>query len=115
MAAEAAALEQRKVERSYRQMLSMTDDLLSALEQRNLRDQQELDDLMVRDIARTLCQLPPEARRRYRGASTVQSALDGVFAVQEELLLVLQRMLHWDRLMTTTWESLDEPPARRSA
>ena len=115
--AEAAALEQHKVERSYRQMLAMTDDLLGALEQRNLRGQEELDDVVRRDITRTLCQLPPEAQRRFPITGTVQGALDGIFAVQEELLLVLQRMLHWDRLMTTMWEhqAMDESASRRSA
>jgi hypothetical protein len=46
----------------------------------------------------------------------VQRALDGIFLVQESLLVVLQRMLHWDRLVTSPWESEAEAePARRTA
>jgi hypothetical protein len=99
LAAEAVALELRQVERSYRRVLALTDDVLGKLEQRNLRDQQELDEVVRRDLARTLGELPADARRRFPDADSVQEALDGIFLVQESILLVLQRMLHWDRLV----------------
>lgn len=118
-AAEAAALELHKVERGYRRALAMTDDVLGKLEERNLHGQQALDDVMSRDLAKTLAELPPDARRRYPRANTVQDALDGVFLVQEALLGVLQRLVHWDRVLAAScWdgESEVEPePARRTA
>ena len=117
VAAEAAALELHQVERSYRRVLALTDDVLGKLEQRNLRGQRDLDEVVKRDLARTLAELPAAARRRFPEARTVQEALDGIFLVQECLLLVLQRMLHWDRLFTCPWGVEDdrEPAARRSA
>lgn len=119
IAAEAAALERHKIERSYRRMLAMTDGVLGGLERRNLSGQRELDEMMRREIARTLSCLPPDARDRFPAAKTVQQALDGIFDVQEALLLVLQRMLHWDRLLAAPWEGAvegaDEPPYRRTA
>ena len=99
-AAEAAVLQERQVERGYRRVLAMTDWVLTELEQRNLRGERELDEAVRRDLARTLAELPPDARRRFPdNARSVQKALDGVFLVQESLLVVLQRMLHWDRLV----------------
>jgi hypothetical protein len=119
LAAEAAALERQKIERSYRRMLAMTDGVLGGLERRNLAGQRELDEMVQREIARTLSLLPPDARSRFPDATTVQQALDGIFDVQEALLLVLQRMLHWDRLLATPWEGAadgaDEPPYQRTA
>jgi hypothetical protein len=116
-AAEAAALEAGKVERGYRRVLALTDEMLSKLEERNLRGQRELDDVLRRDIAKALTELPPGIRGRYPRAETVQEALDGLFLVQEPLLLVLQRMLHWDRLLTSPWGEgeLEPEPARRTA
>jgi hypothetical protein len=100
IAAEAAVLQERQVERGYRRVLAMTDEVLTELEQRNLRGERELDEAVRRDLARTLAELPPDARRRFPdNARSVQRALEGVFLVQESLLLVLQRMLHWDRLV----------------
>jgi hypothetical protein len=115
IAAEAAALEQHKVERQYRRMLALTDGVLTRLEQRNLVGQQELDEVIKRDIARTLSVLSPDARGRFPRATNVQEALDGIFDVQESLLHVLQRMLHWDRLLSTSWEADDPLPQRRTA
>jgi hypothetical protein len=120
IAAEAAALERHKVERTYRRMLGLTDGLLDRLEQRNLAGQRELDEMIQRDLDRTLVQVAPEARRRFPSATTVQEALDGIFEVQEGLLLVLQRMLHWDRLLASPWEGAaesadDDRLARRTA
>jgi hypothetical protein len=100
IAAQVAVLQERQVERSYRRVLALTDEVLTQLEQRNLRGQRKLDDVVRRDLARTLAELPPDARRRYPDdGGSVQKALDGVFLVQESLLVVLQRMLHWDRLI----------------
>jgi hypothetical protein len=99
VAARAAALELRKVEDGYRRALALTDDLLGQLERRNLAGKHELDEIVRRNLARAMNELPPDARARYPDAGTVQEALDGVFLVQESLLLVLQRMLHWDRLV----------------
>jgi hypothetical protein len=100
IAAEAAVLEERQVERGYRRVLAMTDEVLTKLEQRNLRGERELDEVVRRDLARTLAELPLDARRRFPDdVASVQKALDGVFLVQENLLVVLQRMLHWDRLV----------------
>ena len=119
IAAEAAALERHKIERSYRRMLAMTDAVLGGLEQRNMAGQRELDEVIRREIARTLSSLPPDARARFPAATTVQEALDGIFDVQGALLLVLQRMLHWDRLLAVPWdgtaEATDEPTYRRTA
>jgi hypothetical protein len=116
VAAEAAALEVHQVERSYRRVLALTDDLLGKLEQRNLRGQRKLDEVVNRDLARTLTELPADARRRYPGAETVQQALDGVFLVQESLLLVLQRLVHWDRVLSSAAEDdQDADLIRRSA
>jgi hypothetical protein len=119
VAAEAAMMERRKAERAYRHMLALTDGVLGQLEQRNLAGQQELDRVVSRHIDRTLTELAPPARCRYPGARTVQQALDGIFEVQEELMMVLQRMLHWDRLLSTPWdgavEGADEPRSRRTA
>ncbi|HKF76465.1 MAG TPA: hypothetical protein VE953_01620 [Terriglobales bacterium] len=99
IAAEAALLEERQVERSYRRVLALTDDVLGKLEQRNLRGERVLDDEVRRDLAGALSELPPDARSRFPRAGSVQEALDGIFLVQETILLVLQRMLHWDRLV----------------
>jgi len=100
IAAEAAVLQERQVERGYRRVLAMTDEVLGELEQRNMRGERELDDAVKHDLARTLAELPPDARRRFPDdVRSVQRALDGVFLVQESILLVLQRMLHWDRLV----------------
>jgi hypothetical protein len=119
ISAEEAVREQRRQERSYRRMLSRTDDLLGELEGRNLAGQRELDDPMRQRIALTLLDLTPRARNRFPPARTVQQALDGVFEVQETILVTLQRMLHWDRLLAMPWEAQvaggDEPWARRSA
>jgi len=117
--AEEAVREQRRVERSYRRMLSLTDELLGELEGRNLAGQRELDDGMRQRIGLTLLDVTPPARDRFPTVTTVQQALDGVFDVQEALLVTLQRMLHWDRLLATPWEAEvaggDEPQVRRSA
>jgi hypothetical protein len=118
--AEQAALEQHRLERSYRTMLTLTDQVLGQLEQRNLSGQRELDEVMKRDIARTLGEVTARARSRFPRTSLVQEALDGMFEVQGELMLVLQRMLHWDRLLASVpWdvdaEESDHPLARRSA
>lgn len=116
VAAEAAALKVHEVERGYRRVLAMTDDVLGKLEERNLHDQHDLDEVVRRDIARTLDELPPEARGRYPHTETVQGALDGIFLVQESLMVVLQRMVHWDRVLASPWDAELEPePARRTA
>lgn len=100
IAAEALVLQEHKVERGYRRVLAMTDDVLAELEQRNLRGQRKLDDGVTRELARTLSEVPSDARRRYpKDVGSVQEALDGIFLVQEPILGVLQRMLHWDRLV----------------
>jgi hypothetical protein len=100
IAAEAAVLQERQVERSYRRVLAMTDRVLAQLEEHNLRGERRLDAGVTRDLARTMTELPADARRRFPAdAGSVQKALDGVFLVQESLLVVLQRMLHWDRLV----------------
>jgi hypothetical protein len=112
LAAEAAVLEQHRVERRYRRMLALTDEILGRLERRNLAGQRELDEVMQRDIARTMSMLTPDARSRFPAATTVQDALDGIFDVQAIILVVLQRMLHWDRLLTGPWE-LDPPQDER--
>lgn len=108
VAAQAAVMELHQVERSYRRVLALTDDVLGKLEQRNLHGQQDLDEVVSRDLARTLTELPNDARSRYPEADTVQQALDGIFLVQESLLLVLQRLVHWDRIVTASWEEQDE-------
>jgi hypothetical protein len=96
---EATVRQMRRVEHHYRRALAMTDDVLGKLEQRNLHGERELDDGLRRDLARTLTELPPDARSRFSEGRSVQEALDGIFRVQEPLLFVLQRMLHWDRLV----------------
>jgi hypothetical protein len=119
VAAEAAVWAEQEVEHRYRQALARTDDVLGKLERRNLRGQRELDEGMRRDLARTLGALPPDAKGRFPEARTVQEALDGIFAVQENLMHVLQRILHWDRLLTARSdaevERANELAARRSA
>jgi hypothetical protein len=119
VAAEAAVFERRRLERSYRHMLAVTDDVLGRLELRNMAGQRDIDRMLTRHIDRALAEMPPRARGRFPQARTVQQALDGIFAVQEELLLVLQRMVHWDRLLSAPWdersEATDEPRARRTA
>jgi hypothetical protein len=100
IAAEAAVLQERQVERGYRRVLARTDEVLTQLEKRNLNGDRELDEAVRRDLASMLTELPTDARRRFPDdPRSVQKALDGVFLVQESLLLVLQRMLHWDRLV----------------
>src|SRR5256885_12066907 len=79
IAAEAAALERHRTERSYRRMLSMTDEILGRLEQRNLAGQSELDEVIRRELSRTLSLLTPEAPSRFPEATSVQEALDGIF------------------------------------
>jgi hypothetical protein len=119
IAAEKEVLEQRRTERAYRRMLAMTDDVLGGLERRNLAGKRELDEVIRHEIDRMLVNLSPEARQRFPVATTVQEALDGIFVVQEALLLVLQRMLHWDRLLASPWGEpmvgADEPLVRRTA
>lgn len=87
-------------ERDYRRMLTLTDQLLTHLELLNLRGQKGLDRVTQRRIAATMCELTPRASARFPRARTVQEALDGLFEVQVELLVPLQRMLHWDRLIS---------------
>lgn len=96
----AVVAEQPCREREYRRMLAMTDKLLAHLEQLNLRGQRELDAATRRDIARTMDELTPRARGRFPRANTVQQALDGLFEVQEVLMLPLQRMLHWEPMLS---------------
>ena len=84
----------RAEERRLRRMIRATDRLLDQLEASNLSGGGELDARMRRSIDRTLEHLGPAARGRYPSrCRTVQEALDGVFAVQEELLSSLQRMI----------------------
>jgi hypothetical protein len=118
--AEHAAIERDRVERSYRGMLALTDQVLGGLERRNLAGQRALDDVMQRDLARILDELTPGARARFPRTVLVQEALDGIFAVQAELMGVLQRMLHWSRVLSTDARddedaAADEPRARRTA
>jgi len=117
--AETAVREQRRVERSYRHMLGLTDQMLGELERLNLAGQRVLDEETRRRIALALVEVEPPARDRFPSANTVQEALDGMFDVQEDLLLILQRMVHWDRLLASPWDADvaggDEPPVRRSA
>jgi len=87
-------------EREYRRMLALTDKLLGHLEQLNMSGQRDLDAATQRDIATMLGELTPRARGRFPRAHTVQQALDGLFEVQEELMLPLQRMLHWEPLLS---------------
>jgi hypothetical protein len=105
ISAEEAVREERRLERTYRRMLSLTDDLLGELEGRNLAGQRELDDALRRRIGLALLDLTPPLRERFPAARTVQQALDGVFEVQEALLVTLQRMLHWDRLLIAHWDT----------
>lgn len=83
----------RADERRCRRMIRATDRLLDQLEATNLSGGGTLDARMQRSIDRTLQHLGPAARGRYPRCRTVQEALDGVFAVQEELLSSLQRMI----------------------
>jgi len=115
-AAEAACREQYEKERSYRRMLADTDLVLGQLEQRNLAGQRDLDRVMRQNLVRMLNGLPQPTRARFPAAGGVQEALDGVFDVQADLLVVLQRMVHWDRLLMGPWEQEESAaPARRSA
>jgi hypothetical protein len=95
-----AALARSREERRQRRMLALTDAVLGQLEQRNLAGQHELDEGVRRHIARTLVMLAPDARRRFPAATTVQEALDGMFEVQAAIMLVLQRILHWEHVLT---------------
>jgi hypothetical protein len=83
----------RAAERRCRGMIKATDRLLDQLEASNLGGGGRLDARMRRSIDRTLEGLPPAARERFPNCRTVQEALDGTFAVQEELLSSLQRMI----------------------
>lgn len=96
----AAVAEQPCREPEYRRMLALTDKLLGHLELLNLHGHRDLDAATQRDIAMTMGELTPRARGRFPQAKTVQQALDGLFEVQEELLLPLQRWLHWDPLLS---------------
>jgi hypothetical protein len=96
-----ADLERRTVERSYRRQLARTDALLWRLEGLNLEGTVELDLEMLTELGLALVDVNPRARRRFPAATTVQEALDGIFEVQEEILVVLERLLHWDRLVAT--------------
>jgi hypothetical protein len=118
--AEEAIREQRRVERDYRRMLGLTDRLLGRLEQLNLAGQRELDEDTRRDIALTLLDISEPARDRFPSTNGVQVALDGMFDVQESLLLTLQRMVHWDRLLSAPWDAGvaggdQQSPVRRTA
>jgi hypothetical protein len=117
--AEQAAIERDRIERRYRGMLALTDELLGRLERRNLAGRRTLDDVMERDIARTLGTLTPVARGRFPRTTLVQEALDGIFDVQAELMGVLQRMGHWSRVLSTNAHdedaAADEPRERRTA
>src|SRR5260370_35735803 len=88
--AEQATMERDRVERRYRGMVALTDELLGRLERRNLAGQRTLDGVVNRDIARALGALPPGARGRFPRTTLVQEALDGIFDVQAELMGVLQ-------------------------
>lgn len=93
--AELAVRERREVERKYRHLLLMSDRVLSGLEQRNLSGQSGLDQMARHDVSRMLGELPAEVAHRFPSATTsVQEALDGTFEVQEELMLVLKRLLN---------------------
>ena len=96
----AAVSEQACREHEYRRMLAMTDKLLGHLELLNMSGQHDLDAATQLDIARTMGELTPRARGRFPRANSVQQALDGLFEVQEELMLPLQRMLHWEPLLS---------------
>lgn len=87
-------------EREYRRMLALTDQLLAHLEHLNLCGQRDLDTVTRRSIAATMRELTPQAQARFPRARTVQEALDGLFEVQVELLVPLQRMVHWDRVLS---------------
>jgi hypothetical protein len=118
--ADEAIREQRRAERDYRRMLGLTDRLLGRLEQLNLSGHRELDEETRRDIALTLLDVTEPARDRFPSTNAVQQALDGMFDVQESLLLTLQRMVHWDRLLSAPWDAGvaggDQPASiRRSA
>jgi hypothetical protein len=118
--ADEAIREQRRAERDYRRMVGLTDRLLGRLEQLNLSGHRELDEDTRRDIALTLLDVTEPARNRFPSTNGVQEALDGMFDVQESLLLTLQRMVHWDRLLAAPWDAGvaggDQPASiRRSA
>jgi len=81
-------------------MLALTDQLLAQLEHLNLRGKRDLDAVTRRSIAATMRELTPQAQARFPRARTVQEALDGLFEVQVELLGPLQRMVHWDRVLS---------------
>ncbi|HKA12455.1 MAG TPA: hypothetical protein VKI99_18485 [Candidatus Dormibacteraeota bacterium] len=96
----AAVSERPRRENEYRRMLALTDKLLGHLELLNMSGQRDLDVVTQRDIARTMGELTARARGRFPRANTVQQALDGLFEVQEELMVPLQRMLHWEPLLS---------------
>lgn len=92
---ELALRERWKIERRYRRLLSLSDRVLKGLEQRNLSGHSRLDQSVRQDISRMLGELPADVRHRFPSAATsVQEALDGTFEVQEELMLVLKRVLN---------------------
>ncbi len=66
MNAAAAVTEPQKVERSYKRMLALTDEVLSRLEQRNLAGQRDLDPVMRRNIARAVETISTCAGSLYR-------------------------------------------------
>ncbi len=111
--------ERRSTEVSYRRLLRLTDQVLGRLERLNLAGRRELDAPTRRAIAGMLAQLGPATRGRLQGPLTVQQGLDAVFEVQAELLMVLQRLRHWDGLVAAPWDGAvaggDERPVRRSA
>lgn len=95
------ARERKSVERSYRRQLARTDALLWRLERLNLAGNTDLDLDTRKELGLALVDVNPRARQRFPTATSVQEALDGVFEVQEEILMVLERLLHWDRLLTS--------------
>ena len=97
--AQRKVLERTRRERNYRRMLGLTDELLGHLERLNLDGQRDMDEVTQREIDRTLRDVFPRARNRFPAVTTVQEALDGLFEVQEELLIPLQRMVHYDRVL----------------
>lgn len=97
--AQMRVLERTRRERNYRRMLGLTDELLGHLERLNLDGQRDMDEVTRREIDRTLHDVFPRARNRFPAVTTVQEALDGLFEVQEELLIPLQRMVHYDRVL----------------
>ena len=97
--AQRKVLERTRRERNYRRMLGLTDELLGHLERLNLDGQRDMDEFTRREIERTLLNVLPRARNRFPAVTTVQEALDGLFEVQAELLIPLQRMVHYDRVL----------------